>query len=516
MEGRDALWLLFEAVAEHVEAIDDIIDRQLQPRLDRRQDGWFTKVAAVIDMEAAAAEVALWVANYRRAPKEVYKLRLFKHDQEFRKVLAHFFSLDLTAEEKRLGSELTTLYDRMMRWIEKGVAAEERQREHVKQFVSLRQNMDRLLDEEIQTLAQKTLDEPRVRADRVTDAVLWTTQLLIPVFLVFTVGVALLLIRMVTRPVEALTASTESIANGDLSHRLIIDGRDEFADLARHFNDMVAQLEATTVSKARLEASEEQLQTTVEALREEIVERERVESDRQRLQDSLRRSELLAAMGTLVAGVAHEVRNPLFAISSTLDAFTARFGAQAEYQRYFSVLRREADRLTTLMRSLLDYGKPPAIELTQMRIDEVIVSSTRACTPLSQSAGVTLRYTNNGNGALVRVDRHRLQQIFDNLVQNAIQHSPTGGTVEITTTISNHSTPARVECVVTDNGPGFAPEDLPRIFEPFFTRRRGGTGLGLAIAQRIVEEHGGMITAGNRPMGGAMVTVQLPMAEKNK
>lgn len=511
MEGRDALWLLFEAVAEHVEAIDEIIDEQLQPRMDRRQQHWFTKVAAAMDMEAAVAEVAVWVANYRRTPKQVYRERVFKHDQEFRRTLAHFTSLNLTDEEKRLGADLTRLYEQMMQLIKKGIDAETRQRERVQHFIHFREELDRLLDDEVQILARENLDEPRVRASQVTAIVLRTTQILIPLFLLFGMGVAVLLIRLFTRPVSALIASTEVIASGDLNHRLVIPGQDEFADLARHFNDMVAQLEATTVSKAHLEANEEQLQVTVAALRQEIVEREQVEAERQHLQESLRRSEILAAMGTLVAGVAHEVRNPLFAISSTLDAFTARFGERVEYQRYFSVLRREADRLTVLMSALLDYGKPPRLELMETTIDEAVAAATQACAPLAQSAGVTLRYENNGNGALVRMDRQRLQQVFENLLRNAIHYSPPGGRV---TAVVRCNTPAWIECTIADNGPGFHPEDLPRIFEPFFTRRRGGTGLGLAIAQRIVEEHGGTIVASNQPTGGAALTVRLPVAKE--
>lgn len=511
MEGRDVLWLLFEAVSEHVEAIDTIIDEQLQPHVDRQRQDGFTKVAAVIDMEVATAEVALWVANHRRTPREVYKQRLLKHDQEFRRTLAYFTSLDLNEEEKRLTAQLTALYEQMLIWIEKGVEAEERQREDVQQFMGLRQHLDHLLDEEVQKLALTTLDEPRARADRVTDLVLWTTQILIPIFLFSTVGVAFLLIRMFTRPVATLMASADAIAGGDLRHRLTIRGRDEFADLARRFNDMVTRLEATTVSKSRLEESEEQLHVTVAALRAEIVERERVEQERQHLHESLRRSEVMAAMGNLVAGVAHEVRNPLFAISSVLDAFTARFGERAEYQRYFSALRREADRLTALMRALLEYGKPTTLELRETVVDDIVVAAHQTCAPLAQSAGVALICRNTIKGAQVRMDRQRLQQVFENLFQNAIQHSPTGGMVEM---VVRFGSDLWIECVVSDDGPGFRPEDLPRIFEPFFTRRRGGTGLGLSIVQRIIEEHGGMIVASNRLTGGAAVTVRLPLAEE--
>ena len=512
MEERDRLWLLFEAVAEHEEAIDDIIDTQLQPQIDVRRRSGFTKVTAAIDMEAALAEIAVWLGKYRHNPTETHRSRITKHDQEFRRTLAHFTSLPLHAGEQRLATEMTRLYEQMMKWLAKGVESEMRQRERIQRFVNLHQELDRVLDDEIQTLAKMTLGEPWVRANQTTDAVLTTTQILIPTFLFFTVGVAWLLIRMVTRPVETLIASTATIANGDLSHRLVSHGRDEFAELARHFNAMVARLDATTVSKTRLEASEEQLQTTVDALYAEIIERTRVEGERQRLQESLRRNEIMAAMGTLVAGVAHEVRNPLFAISSTLDAFIARFGTQAEYQRYFLVLRREVGRLSALMQALLEYGKPPTPAVTEVGINEVIEQAIQACLPSAQAAQVKLHPSHARDNGHVRIDPQRVQQIFENLLHNAIQHSLPGTTVAIEIAERKDSQ-TWIECVVTDEGPGFAPDDLPRVFEPFFSRRRGGTGLGLAIVQKIVEEHSGTITAGNRPTGGAAVTVRLPVSK---
>jgi len=132
------------------------------------------------------------------------------------------------------------------------------------------------------------------------------------------------------------------------------------------------------------------------------------------------------------------------------------------------------------------------------------------------------------------IDQRRLVQAFENLVKNAIQHSPPGGEVVISArectldeaqlspesptfwamALKSAETPAGdvpwLECTVSDAGPGFRPEDLPRVFDPFFTRRRGGTGLGLAIAQRIVEAHGGHVLAGNRPEGGATLVVRIP------
>jgi signal transduction histidine kinase len=109
--------------------------------------------------------------------------------------------------------------------------------------------------------------------------------------------------------------------------------------------------------------------------------------------------------------------------------------------------------------------------------------------------------------------RPRLLMALTNLVQNAVQHTPAGG--EVVVELTGHQETENggrrwVRCAVKDSGPGFLEEDLPRIFEPFFTRRRGGTGLGLSIVQRVVEEQHARIVAANRPEGGAIVTVDFP------
>jgi len=108
----------------------------------------------------------------------------------------------------------------------------------------------------------------------------------------------------------------------------------------------------------------------------------------------------------------------------------------------------------------------------------------------------------NGVTAMVSMDRGRLVQVFQNLVQNAIEHSPPGTQVAIDACEVRESGRPWIECSVRDSGPGFRKEDLPRIFEPFYTRRRGGTGLGLSIVQRIADEHSGRIRVGNQPEGG--------------
>ena len=225
------------------------------------------------------------------------------------------------------------------------------------------------------------------------------------------------------------------------------------------------------------------------------------------LQESLRKSDTLSVMGKLVAGVAHEVRNPLFSISATLQAFEARFGGNRDYQRYTDVLRAEIERLNELMRELLDYGRPKTLEFTRASIPDVIRKAVSACEPLATRLSVSVFQNVDEPLPEVVIDRRRVIQVFQNLLENAIQHSPAGGIVLAEARVSTENGGGWIDCSVSDSGPGFNSEDLPRIFEPFFTRRRGGTGLGLSIVQRIVDEHGGTIVTRNRPEGGAVVRV---------
>ena len=231
------------------------------------------------------------------------------------------------------------------------------------------------------------------------------------------------------------------------------------------------------------------------------------------LQQSLRRSETMAQMGSLVAGVAHEVRNPLFGMSATLDAFEAKRGRLSVCEPHFSVLREQLERMQHLMNDLLEYGKPPTLELCSVDLHDVVQQAWQASGSAEGDRGVRLVTRVPDGIPAVRGDRLRLIQVFTNLLTNAVQHSPEGASVSVAVRARDDEGRCWLECAVVDEGPGFRAEDLPHVFEPFYTRRRGGTGLGLALVQRIVEQHGGVVEAENRESGGASVCVRLPLGD---
>ncbi|HET7436578.1 MAG TPA: PAS domain S-box protein [Thermoanaerobaculia bacterium] len=223
------------------------------------------------------------------------------------------------------------------------------------------------------------------------------------------------------------------------------------------------------------------------------------------LQESVRLSEQMSAMGQLVAGVAHEVRNPLFGISAALDAFEEEFGSTGDFREYLERLRTDAERLQRLMNELLEYGRPAALQLAPHPFKEVLERSVRACDPVARQRGVSLQISTGPLGTVV-IDRDRLVQVFKNIVENAIAFTAPKSTVSIEAVHDVHE----IVATVRDQGPGFREDDLPHVFTPFFTRRRGGTGLGLAIARRIVDDHGGSIAVSNAAGGGAVVEIRIP------
>lgn len=229
-----------------------------------------------------------------------------------------------------------------------------------------------------------------------------------------------------------------------------------------------------------------------------------------RLQESLRRSETMAALGSVVGGVAHEVRNPLFGMSAVLDAFESRFGDQPEHRPYLPLLRQELGRMTQLMQDLLDYGKPARFDMAPREIAGAIAAALDLCRPLAERQGVSLALRLEPGLPAVLIDAQQLTQAIKNVVENAVQHSPAGGEVTLEAAPFTAEGSPRVRVAVRDQGPGFTLADLPRVTEPFFSRRSGGTGLGLSIVSRVIEGHGGRIRAANHPEGGAVILLEIP------
>lgn len=221
----------------------------------------------------------------------------------------------------------------------------------------------------------------------------------------------------------------------------------------------------------------------------------------------------LKMLGQLTSGVAHEVRNPLNAITAVTESLFQDIGNKPEYQTHMMHIRNQVERLSNLMVDLLELGRP----INKTKISDVTVASVIAGVmsswqhlPLSRKCRIQLIQPSMARKWTLNADSGKLQQVFLNLLQNAAQHSPENSEISLMIRPPKNG---RITIKITDKGSGIPPKDMERMFEPFYTTRKGGTGLGLSIVKHILEVHGGSITlSNNNPPPGLTVKVILILA----
>jgi two-component system, NtrC family, sensor kinase len=241
----------------------------------------------------------------------------------------------------------------------------------------------------------------------------------------------------------------------------------------------------------------------------------RLEAEREELRQRLTQSEKLAALGQFVAGIAHELNNPLQGVLGHLELMRVTGAFPKQLRREVQTIYREADRAAKIVRNLLVFAGSRRVERRPVSLNAVLQKVVAVRGPACRAAGIEVVRRYDEKLPRVQSDPLLLHQVFVNLVMNAeqaIASAGGAGRIEITTSVA----PERQMLVasVRDTGCGITPEALPRIFEPFYTTKDvgQGTGLGLAIAYGIVQDHGGQITAANHPESGAVITVELPIA----
>jgi len=235
-----------------------------------------------------------------------------------------------------------------------------------------------------------------------------------------------------------------------------------------------------------------------------------LENERQ-LAQQLIASERLAAVGELVAGVAHEVRNPLFGITTTLSALSRKLADREAVQPFLDVVNTEADHLNHLMEQLLEHSRPTKFDPAEADIREVIREALVEFKLQAEAKQIALTCDCRAEVPLLRFDRRKLHGVFVNLLDNAIRHTGASGEVRITASPMQGNADVRIE--ISDTGAGIAPENVGKVFEPFFTTRDTGTGLGLAITRKTIHDHGGAITVHSEPGKGTSFVITLPAAD---
>lgn len=231
-------------------------------------------------------------------------------------------------------------------------------------------------------------------------------------------------------------------------------------------------------------------------------------SDIKALTDQLIRADRLAAMGELTAGVAHEVRNPLGVIRASVQLLEDAQCDAGRIEQAAEVIKQEIDRLDRVIKALLDFGRPSKPTLVHTDLNSVIEDVVLFTTRFASQSDVFIEQSLARDLPPVLGDPDQLKQVFLNLVTNAVQAmTSAGGTISIET----RPVGEYIEVRIVDNGPGIAARDLPKVFDPFFTKRAEGTGLGLTIVHRIIDEHDGHIEVVS-DSGGTIFTVTLPAA----
>ncbi len=225
------------------------------------------------------------------------------------------------------------------------------------------------------------------------------------------------------------------------------------------------------------------------------------------------RQDVDSELSALLGGVAHTLRNPLFGISATLDAFETRHGDNADFDKYFTVLRTELDRVTALIQALSDYGRPAELNPTRQDAGSIVNKAIQSCISLAQKSQVNIEKHMPPNLSPMLVDEIWIIKALEQVIRNAIEHTPPEKTVSVAVSEENQAEKSYLVCMVSDPGPGFNEGDIEKAFDPFFSRNSRKFGLGLTIAQRLVRAHKGEITLQNQPPGGALVTIRLPLQE---
>lgn len=304
-------------------------------------------------------------------------------------------------------------------------------------------------------------------------------------------GLAMLFHRWVLYPVRLLQRGVRRVARGAFDYKIVLKTGDEMQDLAEAFNDMTSRLSVTYADLER-----------------QVQERSR----------QLVRSERLAGVGFLAAGVAHEINNPLASIAFCSEALEHRIGPALEkgdlsdakvVRNYLRMIQEEAFRCKSITEKLLDFSRCADIQRERTDLAGLIQGVVEMIQHMGKYRGKHIVFQPR-EAVMAHVDSQEIKQVVLNLVVNALDSMDSGGTLRIDLRYSG----GMAEMVFSDDGYGMAADVLENIFEPFFTKRRvgKGTGLGLSITHRIVSQHHGEITADSPGENqGATFRVRLPV-----
>ena len=279
------------------------------------------------------------------------------------------------------------------------------------------------------------------------------------------------------RPLQAIGRATGVISTGDLAHRVPVTGRDEFGNLAQSINSMAASL---AENQRRLLAAER-----------------------------------FAMVGEMSAYVAHNIRNPLASIRTTAQADMLDLPAEDPHRGSFRDIVTATDRLESWVGDLLRFSSPVTLQCTLESVNDLVGRCADLARAQMTQRGLHLDLALAPALAPVSVDRNKIEQVVSVLLGNAMDASPAGGTIRVSSLVRRPNHVPRACIRVEDQGKGIPKEHLGKLFTLFATSKKSGTGLGLALAQKIVTAHDGTITVDSKEGEGTAVEISLPVAERS-
>jgi len=310
------------------------------------------------------------------------------------------------------------------------------------------------------------------------------------------VAIAALQARRISHPLKTLENAARQIADGDFNRDVVVHAPAEIEDLARSINRMAKKLEA---EKSELEQWGATLEKRVAERSEEI----------RKIHSQLFRSDKLASLGKLAAGVAHEINNPLTGILANSSLLLEDLPSDDPRREDVDIIVRETIRCREIVKRLLDFARQtkPQKKLTDVNalIDNILLLVRNQ----TSFRNITISKDLAEGLPQILCDIDQIQQVFINIILNSAEAMTGGGSLSVAT-----AAPAGSEfltVMIADTGPGIPEEVRERIFDPFFTTKEHGTGLGLSISYGIVEQHGGNITVESTLGKGSTFTVQLPL-----
>ena len=301
-----------------------------------------------------------------------------------------------------------------------------------------------------------------------------------------------ILSRIVVNPINRLLSATGKITGGQYGQRLRVSGSSELARLAESFNEM----------STALQNKDQQVSEHVAAL-------EKVNTDLRQAREEAIRTEKMASIGLLAAGMAHEIGTPLASIMGYAELASAELPENRAIQDYARRMSADCARIDRIVRGLLDYSRPHVSSIESADVRQVATATLELLSQQGAFKRVNVSMAIDEGLPLVKADPHQLQQVLINLLLNSRDALADNGALALKAKLDNEQ--LRID--VYDNGSGIAAENLKFIFDPFFTTKPPGkgTGLGLAIAARIIEGFGGRITVKSKLGTGTCFTVWLPL-----